>query len=396
MVHRVALHVGCPKTGTTGIQHRLFMNPTALAAQGFLYPSSREDAHFLAAVDVLGIQWGGQISVDAVDAWDHLATDARASELDVIISHELLARATPEQIERITTSFGDAEVSVVITARDLGRLIPAEYQEHLKYRNVFTYGTFIDRLRDPDVDDRAGELARLTWAVQDVPALAARWAAAVGNERVTIVTVPAKGAPRDELLHRFGAALGLDADVLDQDGEGEDKENRSLGAAEVEWLRRFNERFGYKMKDPQYSSFVRTRLVRRAASGEAAPAALILPPREYAWVEQRAHAWVDALKSHGYRVIGDLAELIPAAPDEMMLDPDSIADDELFETGLRILVGSLEDYQDLMEQSVVSPPPPPVVPERVKDRVVRVVEKRTIGQWALGVWRARHWISRST
>lgn len=393
MAQRVVLHVGCPKTGTTGIQHRLFTSPDSLAAQGFLYPSERHDQHFLAAVDVLGIEWGGQVSEDAVDAWDHLAQSARESDLNVIISHELLARATPEQIDRITSSFGDADVSVVITARDLGRLVPAEYQEHLKYREVLTYATFIDRLKRPEVDDRAGELARLTWAVQDVPALAARWAEAVGADRVTIVTVPVQGAPRDELIGRFGAAVGLDPDQLDPNGDGDEKENRSLGAVEVGWLRRFNERHGCRMEDPMYSGFVRGRLVARVGNAETDRAPLVLPRREFGWVEQRAHAWVEALRSGGYRVIGDLAELVPVEPADPMVDPDAIDDAVLFETALGILVGSLEDYEEL---AAVPVEPPPVVPDRLKDRVVRAAEKRVIGQRALGLWRARHWISRST
>lgn len=390
MVQRVVIHVGCPKTGTTGIQHRLFLNPTALAAQGFFYPSDRPDQHFLAAVDVLEIPWGGQVSADAVDAWDTLAGQARESELDVIVSHELLARATPRQIERITTSFGEAEVSVVITARDLGRLVPAEYQEHLKYRNVFTYATFIDRLRQPHVDDRAGELARLTWAVQDVPALAARWAEAIGSSKVTIVTVPEKGADRDELIRRFGSAVGFDPELLEATEDGEERENRSFGAAEVEWLRRFNEFHGYKMPDPQYPDFVRDRLVARLNSRETPTPPLVLPPREFPWVLARAQEWVEALRAADYRVIGDLAELIPIESAEGTADPDEISESELFETGLAVLVGSLEDFEELAASHVPPPPPPLTATERVKGRIVREAEKRAVGQRALGLWRARH------
>lgn len=396
MAQRVVLHVGCPKTGTTAVQSRLFMNPVALAAQGLFYPSDRQDQHFLAAVDVLEIAWGGQISADAVDAWDTLVAEACSTELDVIISHELLARATPQQIQRIVSSFGDADVSVVITARDLGRLIPAEYQEHLKYRNVFTYGTFLDRMRDPDVDDRAGELARLTWSVQDVPIVAARWATAVGNDHVTIVTVPPSGAPRDELIRRFGQATGFDPEQLVDSEEGEENENRSLGVHEVEWLRRFNERFGYRMEDPQYASFVRDRLVNRVCSGDAIGPPLVLPSSEWDWVQRRATEWVEELTSCDYRVIGDLAELLPAEPTKSAVDPSTLSDAEMFETALRVLVASLDDYEDLVASYVPPPPPPPRRSELVKGRIVRGAEKNAVGQRVLGVWRARHWISRST
>lgn len=397
MTERVVIHVGCPKTGTTGIQHQLFLHASALAEAGFAYPSARPDEHFLAAVDVLEIPWGNQVSIDAVDAWDRMAEAARESEQDFVISHELLARATPDQIERIVTSFGDAEVAVVITARDLGRSIPAEYQEHLKYGNVMAYQTFLDRLRRPNVDDLAGELARLTWAVQDVPAIAARWAEAVGAGQVRIVTVPSAGAPRDELLTRFAAAVGFDAALLAEADE-EVRDNRSYSALEVAWLNRFNE-FNTR-EDPEYGDFIRDRLVTRFTDVEEITAPLLLPASEFPWVHERAEAWVEALRAGEYQVVGDLEELLPRPSDAEAVDPDRISDTDLFEVSARALIASLDDYEDLVASYVPPPPPPPpVIPtvgEVVRIRVVERLERSRAGQGVLGVWRARHWISRST
>ena len=395
MTERVVLHVGCPKTGTTGIQHQLFVHADELERQGFAYPHSRPDEHFLAAVDVLEIPWGNQVSVDAVDAWDRMAEAARDSPLDFLISHELLARATPVQIERMVGSFGDAAVSVVITARDLGRLIPAEYQEHLKYGNVMSYRTFLDRLREPAIDDRAGELARLTWSVQDVPAIAERWATVVGPDHLTIVTVPSAGAPRDELLRRFATVVGFDPAVMVDADDDEARENRSFGALEVGWLRRFNEL--NTRQDPEYGDFIRDRLVTRFTSEDASSLPLRLPPGEFAWVRERAQAWVDALSTAGYPVVGDLNELLPVEGPGEVVDPDQVPDATLFEVGARVLIASLDDYQDLVASTIPPPPPPlPTVTEVVKGRVVNRLERSAIGQGVLRVWRSRHWISRST
>lgn len=395
MTERVVLHVGCPKTGTTGIQHQLFLHADELGRQGFAYPHTRPDEHFLAAVDVLEIPWGNQVSIDAVDAWDTMAAAARASTLDFVISHELLARATPTQIDRVVTSFGDADVSVVITARDLGRLIPAEYQEHLKYGNVMTYRTFLDRLRDPAGGGHAGELARLTWSVQDVPAIAERWAAGVGTDHVTLVTVPPAGAPRDELLRRFATVVGFDPLLLLDSDDDEARENRSLGAVEVAWLRRFNE--VNTREDPEYGAFIRDRLITRFAREAASSLPLRLPPAEFGWVHDRAQTWVGALRTAGYPVVGDLDELLPVETSDDVVDPDQIPDAALFDVGARVLIASLDDYEDLVASMVPPPPPPlPTVPEVVKGRVVHRLERGAMGQGVLRVWRSRHWISRST
>lgn len=386
MVQRVVLHVGCPKTGTTGIQHQLLKNPIALAAQGFAYPSDRPHENFLAVLDLLDLPWGPELKEESVGAWDALVGKVTGTDLDVIISHELLARAMPEGIERAVKSLGDIEISVVITARDLGRQLPAEYQEHLKHRSVMTYRLFFERLQRPDVDDFAGGHARTTWLVQDVPAIAERWASVVGAENVTIVTVPPSGSPREFLMQRFGEAVGFDAGQLRQ---VEDLvENRSLGASGIAMLRRFNERYNDELEDRAYAGFVRHRLVARRA--EVIDVPLVLPSEYYPWVRERSEQWLEALRAGGYPVIGDLDELLPAEPAPSLM-PDDVDEGTLFETALRALVDGIADFEELVES----------LPERrerlgsrlirrSKERVVHEAGKRPLGQRALRAWEARH------
>ena len=69
---RVLVHVGTPKTGTSFVQDLLFQQRDALAEQGVLYPADRFDAHFLAALDLMELRWGG-LEHQAVGAWDRLA-----------------------------------------------------------------------------------------------------------------------------------------------------------------------------------------------------------------------------------------------------------------------------------------------------------------------------------
>ena len=134
---RVLVHVGAPKTGTSYVQDVLFLNRESLAGQGILYPAERFDEHFLAALDLMELHWGG-LETQAVGAWDRLAEQVRSWPGTSIVSHEILATASRQQVRRALDSFGDAEVHVVLSARDLVRQIPAEWQENVKHRRTVT------------------------------------------------------------------------------------------------------------------------------------------------------------------------------------------------------------------------------------------------------------------
>lgn len=389
MVQRVILHVGCPKTGTTAIQHQLYMNPIALASQGVMYPRGAADLHFRAAIDVLDIPWAKDDKDLSVGAWNALVDEVRSSGLTAIVSHELLGRATSEQVGQVVASLGDVDVSVVITARDLGRQIPAEYQEHLKHRSVMTYRTFLDRLSHPDVDDFAGGHARHTWWVQDVPAIAERWASGVGADKVTIVTVPPNGASRDVLMQRFGEAAGLDPTQFREVDES--RENRSLGVTETELLRRVNERHNERLDDSAYAVLVRSVLVERLVPTDADTISLSLPAEEFGWVRERSESWVEALRAAGYTVIGDLDELLPEEPAPTDVTEPQVDQDEVLDAALEALVSGAAAYDELcrtveaQRESVRAR-----VILRSKERVVREAGKSALGQRALRAWVARH------
>lgn len=63
----------------------------------------------------------------ALGIWKRLVDEADEWQNDVLVSHELLAAASPERAERAVQAF-DCEVYVVVTARDLQRQIPAEWR----------------------------------------------------------------------------------------------------------------------------------------------------------------------------------------------------------------------------------------------------------------------------
>jgi hypothetical protein len=198
MAKKVILHVGSPKTGTSFLQEMLFSERERLREQGILYPGERFDAHFLAALDLMQLRWGG-LEAQAVGAWDELAAETHKWPGTVIISHEILARATPDQVAHALESLG-GEVHIVVSARDLARQLPAEWQENIKHRRTTTYAEFLEGVRDPE---RSSNLGQWFWGVQETPDVLARWGATLTPDHVHLITVPPPGAAPELLWLRF-------------------------------------------------------------------------------------------------------------------------------------------------------------------------------------------------
>lgn len=307
MTKRVYLHVGCPKTGTSMFQDVLFRNRELLAAHGVSYPIERFDGHFLAALDLMQHPWAG-LEKEAVGLWAALAAAVRqAPEGTVIVSHEILARATPEDIARAQADLGaDAELHIVLSARDLARQIPAEWQENVKHRRTFSYAAFLDIIRDPE---RSHPVGQWFWAVQDVPDILGRWGAGLPADRVHLITVPPRGADRGLLWQRFVTAFGLDGIPLDLETGA--RENPSLGVPETAFLRRFNKRLTGNVAGADYRPLVRELLAHQTLARRSGTPRLALPPEALPWVEEIEHRWVGALAERKYDVVGSLDDLLP-------------------------------------------------------------------------------------
>jgi hypothetical protein len=336
---RVVVHVGAPKTGTSFVQDVLWLNRESLAGQGILYPADRFDEHFLAALDLMEMPWGG-LETQAVGAWDRLAERIRAWPGTAIVSHEILATASKQQVRRAFDSFGDAEVHVVLSARDLVRQIPAEWQENVKHRRTVTYGQFLDKITDPR---RTGALASWFWGVQEVPDVLDRWGATLPPEHVHLITVPKPGAPRDLLWQRFASVLGLDAAALAPETT---RANPSLGVPETALVRRINERVNQGvLANEDYREFVRELLVHRTLSQRTGSPRLGLPADVRAWAVELSETWIGLLADHGYDVVGSLDELRPDAPhdDVAFVDPEHPDEDAVAEAAMTSIVTLLEE-----------------------------------------------------
>ncbi len=318
MTRRVLLHVGAPKTGTSFVQDILFTHREVLADRGILYAGDRHDAHFLAALDLMELPWGG-LEHQATGAWDRLAAQVRAWPGTSIISHEILGTASRVHVERALASLRgpdeDTEIHIVFSARDLVRQIPAEWQENVKHRRTKRYAAFLDQLRDPA---RPSEVAQWFWGVQEAPDVLDRWAASIPHDRVHLVTVPPAGASPTLLWERFAGLFGIDP----LEFAPGDRTNASLGVPESAMIRRLNQRLNDVLPNEDYRRLVREHLVHRNLSGRPDSARLALPEDAHKWASELGRSWVSELALRGYHVIGNLDDLVPHGA-QPFVDPDS-------------------------------------------------------------------------
>ncbi len=318
---RVLLHVGTPKTGTSYLQDVLFRNRERLVEHGILYPADRFDSHFLAALDLMRLTWGG-LEREAVGSWERLAEQVRAWHGTAIVSHEILAHSSQAHVRRALESLGagddDVELHLVVSARDLLRQVPAEWQENVKHRATLSYETFLEEIRDPE---RASTIAAWFWSVQEVPDILERWGADLPPERVHVVTVPLPGSPPDLLWRRFQQVFELEGIPLDEEAE---RANPSLGVPETALVRRLNQAVNRDVRPAQYRPLVRELLAHRTLSQRAGSPRLALSPEAAEWATALSRRWVDGMRERGYDVVGDLEDLMGLPPDPAAwADPDA-------------------------------------------------------------------------
>jgi len=316
----VYLHIGAPKTGTTYLQDRLGRNASALADHDVHFPSrsaliSPGLFHFRAALDLLGQDWGGAAG-HAEGSWDALARRVRRKSGSVVISHEILAPASPDAVARAMDDLGP-DVHIVYTARDLGRQVPAAWQESIKQGRRWRYSSFVRRM------DRGK-----TWFSRafDIPTVLGRWGAHVPPENVHLVTVPPPGQsrPGDDLWNRFCRVVGIDPAWAPEQST---RANQSLGVAEAAVLRRLNKQLDrMTRREAAYDGLIRSMLAEDVLA-QGSSARITLPPDAYEWVDRTTGTWIEWIQQSGIDVVGDVEELWAQRPDPeaRWRDPDQVS-----------------------------------------------------------------------
>ena len=345
MSRRVYLHVGTPKSGTSYLQDKLALNRDLLEQHGLDYVATRTGHHFEAALDLIGEQWAGEEKT-ARGQWEALVAESRKAREHVLVSHEILAAAGPDSVARALASFPRHEVHVVVTARDLGRQIPAEWQERIKHRGRRDYAHYLEALEKHYV---RGDFQLWFWKVQHLPRIIATWGAHLLPDRVHLVTVPPSGAPRDLLWKRFAGVVGLDPQAAYAQSE---TTNASLGGAEVTLLRRLNiELARRKVPRETYVEWVRETVVKEVLAVRPDMEPATVPPDRRAQVDAITAGWLEEIRAAGIDVVGDLEDLVPSWPDldQAWSDPDDADPEVVAQAAIEALAHLLDEIEPPVE-----------------------------------------------
>ncbi len=242
----VFLHVGAMKTGTTYLQHVLTANAGELAVAGFLFPGGTWGAQVRAVRDILRLGREDPIlTAESSGAGAALAAEILSRPDAVsIVSMEFLSFADVRGARRVVRSLPGAEVHVVLTVRDAVRSIPSLWQTAVENGATTTWAQF-----QRDACAAASITGRLSRAqsvqqvrgAQDVPRMLRVWGAAVGGERLHIITVPPAGTSPRLLWERFERVVELPPKSCLRPPQ---QANESLGYASTELMRLLNEELG--------------------------------------------------------------------------------------------------------------------------------------------------------
>jgi hypothetical protein len=335
----VYLHVGTFKSGTTYLQTLLWENKERLAADGVLVPGQDKADRGRAVRDVMNTRRWGETDPKTAGAWDRLVREvAQWSGSAAVISVESLGGATPAQVETIVSSLRPSPVHVIVTARDLARVIPASWQTLTRNGHSFTWTEFVAAIGDPDARDKAP--ARNFWRKQDLPAILERWSGAVPVAQTHVVTVPRPGAAPTLLWERFATAAGLDPSRYDTDLP---RVNESLGAASAELLRRLNPTLREQVSWSVYQPVVNRFLGKSALADRKQEPRIAFDHRSTGWVSERAEQMVQHIAATGYPVTGDLDDLIPTEASVVDgVSPDEVSDADLLDAAMTAIVGLVE------------------------------------------------------
>lgn len=313
MATRVILHIGLMKSGTTFIQRRLEANPDLLAAQKICFPGQIWTDQVWAVGEYFGFE---RSLPPEPGAWPRLLEEVRAHPGTALISMEFLGPVIRPNIERFVAEFAGMEVSVVATVRDLGRNVPAMWQESLKNRHTFSWPEYVAGVRHSE-----GVAGKHFWRQHATATMLQRWSEYVPD--LTLVTVPQGGGP-ELLWDRFAEACSISPGQW-QPGE---HSNASIGAAASAYLLQLNQSTGHLTWD-EYNLEIKRKLTRGALTAyrdRDQPIGFRVEP----WLLEKyefQRGRLDQLQGRGLRVIGDLDELRPVSV--AGVDPSKVTEADL-------------------------------------------------------------------
>jgi len=309
---KLFLHVGFHKTGTTSLQDALNRNRAELLSQGLIYPKTRRfraQHEFAWSAGQRGWGWkqfgGSQAGPGPARRMFRLI---RSSKHDVIISSEFLSELTPEKIQKLVSSIGDKDLRVIFTVRPVAKILPSAYQQEVKNGSKLTFDRWLERVLEPEKENR--NKTRF-WTRHSHHIEIAKWAEVVGKDRITVIV--ADESKPEFLTESFFNLVRADTSNFVESEKG--IINRSMDLAEIELLRRLNEKFDRYLGWDEYVVGIRSTLVKTwtsSAPSANSPGRLSNPSEFKEAIEAKALEVTEGIRSLGVNLIGDVASLSKA------------------------------------------------------------------------------------
>jgi hypothetical protein len=326
MAERVVFHIGLMKSGTTFIQGRLNTNRDRLAAQQVLFPGPTWNRHVRAVSDLLGSE------KRKPGSWNSLVDEINAYDGTAVVSMEYLAPMGRPRIKVLRDAFPESEVRVAVSVRDLGRGVPAMWQEAIKNRRTWTWEEYVRSI------EKGGEPGRRFWRQQHAAKIVRRWGSVIGADNTYVVTVPPPGADPALLWDRFSEVAGIAPDTWDE----APRANESLGAASTMVMRQLN----FATQDLPLAAYKKrvkalAKYVMGEHRGQEDPIGFTVP----AWLREESARVLSDLQASGSRVVGDLADLEPV--DVPGVDPATVDDAAQLDAAVSALTGVLHQVRQV-------------------------------------------------
>ena len=221
----VILHIGAFKTGTSYIQAVLAAGRDRLADHGVLWPGVTWQSQVAAARGLTKMRPARLVAwnqlVDEIDAW----SGDRA-----IVSIEALSMVGPRGVEVARKSLAGHRVQVLLSVRDLGRLLPAQWQESVQNGKTWSYR---DYLAGVSGDDELAPAFTHFWSKHDSAKILGTWSEVSDDVELTVVTVP----PATRHANFCGSASARQPTSIRTTSTARSASNQSLGAASAEVVR---------------------------------------------------------------------------------------------------------------------------------------------------------------
>ncbi len=227
------------KTGTTYVQNLLQTNRTALQQAGWSVP--RQARVVRAVRQVMGLTDAGKRAGAPRPSWDELVVWLRreaGAGRGALVSMEFLSYAAPQRAREVLAGLDEFDVHVVLSVRDAAGALPSQWQSLTRNGGLTAWPDFAHAIRTRSGDRRPGPAVKAFRRTQDVPRMLETWGGLLGPDRFSVVTVPDRTQPREEVWRRLLSVAGID--MAETSTEDAAFGNPRLGYGSCELLRRLN------------------------------------------------------------------------------------------------------------------------------------------------------------